>query len=228
MNPKTTCPHCAACFEVPTEAFSSIVSCPSCSAKFNPMKEFTKAAWESTQTPEFQARLEARAAKANEGITHEEFVEGVLSGKMAFRCMTGVPSQLIRGRSRALIFSILVLLYARAPFILVPLWAWHEHNWWLLAGIILSLFGSKSAARLIYRPQMQRVLAGILLAGVLLSFFFADLHGFTFLILCALWGVMLFMIADNAEKRYAMQSLIESKDLFNRAVVHNAIMIIRV
>lgn len=192
------------------------------------MKEFTKAAWESTQTPEFQAALGSRIAEANEGISHEEFVDGVLSGKTGFRCMTGEPYQLILGRNRAIIFSFLVLLYWRAPFILVPLWAWREHNWWLLVGIILSLAGSKLAARLIYRPQMQKALAGILLAGVLLAVLFAGLHLYAFFILCVLWGLMFFMIADNAENKYAMQSLIESEDLFNRAVDHKTIMIFRV
>ena len=40
-------------------------------------------------------------------------------------------------------------------------------------------------------------------------------------------GVTLFMIADNAEKEYAMQSLLENPGLFEQAIAQNRIMIVR-
>lgn len=38
---------------------------------------------------------------------------------------------------------------------------------------------------------------------------------------------MLFMMADNAEREYAMQSLIEHPDMFEHAIAQNRIMIVR-
>ena len=39
--------------------------------------------------------------------------------------------------------------------------------------------------------------------------------------------MMLFMMADNAEMEYALQSLVESPELFEEAIAQNKIMIIR-
>jgi len=46
-------------------------------------------------------------------------------------------------------------------------------------------------------------------------------------LLSAWWGLMLFIVADNAEKEYAMQSLVENRDLFDQAIAQNKIMIVR-
>jgi hypothetical protein len=35
------------------------------------------------------------------------------------------------------------------------------------------------------------------------------------------------MIADNAQKKYAMQSLVEDPELFNHSIAQNTIMIVR-
>jgi uncharacterized Zn finger protein (UPF0148 family) len=109
MNQKTTCPRCRTTFEVAGEVFNSVVSCPNCAASFNPMQELTKAAWERTKTPEFQAALEADVAKANQGITHDEFVTGMQNKTMGFKVMQGEPHLLIKGFGK-LFFNVLVIL----------------------------------------------------------------------------------------------------------------------
>ena len=76
MNQKTTCPRCETTFEVAGEVFNTIVSCPNCDARFNPMQELTDAAWEFTKTPEFQAALEADAAKGNKNHM-KEFLKSI-------------------------------------------------------------------------------------------------------------------------------------------------------
>lgn len=227
MNQKTTCPHCRTSFEVPGELFNTVVSCASCAATFNPMQEYTKAAWEMTKTPEFQAALEADVAEVNQDITHADFVAGVQNRTMGFKCMFGEPHQFIRGARRTL-FSILVLLYMIAPAIFVSLWAWHEHNWWLLAGIAVSAVGTRIAATLIYIQDKQYSIGALLLIASVVSWLCFGIHSYyTFFALCALWGLMLFMMADNAEREYATQSLIEHPEVFEDAIARNRIMIIR-
>jgi hypothetical protein len=191
------------------------------------MQQYAKAAWEMTKTPEFQAALAADAAEANTDITHADFVAGVQNRTMGFKCMFGEPHQFIRGARRT-IFSILVLLYLIAPVIFVSLWAWHEHSWWLLAGIAVSAVGTRIAARLIYNPEKQTSIGALFLMAFVASWIFSGFHSYyTFLALSALWGLMLFMIADNVEKEYAMQSLVGNPKLFDLAIIQNKIMIVR-
>lgn len=226
MNQKTTCPNCRTTFEVAGEFFNTVVSCPSCAESFNPMQELTKAAWERTKTPEFQAALEADVAKANQGITHTDFVAGVQGGTMGFKCISGEPYQFIKGARRT-IFSILVLLYMVAPALAIPLWAWHEHDWWLLFGIVVSAIATRIGARLIYNQKKQSFIGAIFLIGGIASWLHFGFHShYTFLALSALWGLMLFMIADNAEKEYAMQSLVENPAVFEDAITQNKIMVV--
>jgi hypothetical protein len=191
------------------------------------MQEYTKAAWELTKTPEFQASLEADIAEANKNISHPDFVAGVQSGTLGFRCMFGEPYQFIRGARRT-IFSILVLLYVIAPTILVSLWAWHERSWWLLLGIAVSAIGTRTAVRLIYNQKKQYSIGAFLLIASVVSWLCFGIHSYyTFFALCGLWGSMLFMIADNAEKEYAVQSLVEHPDIFEDAIAENRITIVR-
>lgn len=226
MNQKTTCPNCRTLFEVPGERYDSVISCPNCTTRFDPTSELTKKAWEMTKTSEFQATLAADVARANMGITHADFVAGVQNHTMGFKCIFGQPYQFIRGARRT-IFSILVLLYMIAPAILVSLWAWHEHSWWILVGIAVSAVGTRIASRLIYNQNRQHSIGALLLIASVVSWFFFGIHSYyTFFTLCALWGLMLFMMADNTEREYAMQSLIEHPEIFESAIAGNRIMII--
>src|SRR5438552_2814529 len=89
--------------------------------------------------------MQQHIAEANEGITHAEFAAGARNGQIGFKCMVGEPQQFITGARKA-IFNIFVLLYMLAPLILVPIWAYHERNAWLLIGIPVSYLASYSAA----------------------------------------------------------------------------------
>jgi len=191
------------------------------------MQEYTKAAWELTKTPEFQAALAADVAEANKGITHAGFVAGVQNRTLGFRCMSGQPYQFIRGARRT-VFSILVLLYMIAPAIFVSFWAWHEHDWWVLLGIVVSAIGSRVAAGLIYNQQRQYSVAAVLVIASVGSWLSFGIHShFTFFAVSALWGLTLFMIADNAQQEYAMQALVESPALFEDAVARGRIMVVQ-
>src|SRR4029453_17390701 len=102
----------------------------------------------------FSKMLKESITQANQNVIHADFVVGVHNRTMGFKCMMGEPHQLLRGARRT-VFTIFVLLYLAAQFVLVPLWAWHEHNWWLLLGILVSAIGTRIAARLIYNPAKQ-------------------------------------------------------------------------
>jgi hypothetical protein len=191
------------------------------------MQEYTKASLKLMKTPEFQAYLETNIAEANNNISHRDFVAGVKSGTMGFKCMLCAPHQLIRG-VRGIIFSGFVFLYVFAPFIFISLWAWRARNPWLLVGIITSGLGSRIAAHLIYNEQKQYSIGAFLLIASVVSWLCFGIHSYyTFFVLCALWGLMFFMIAHNAEKEYAMQSLVENPEVFEDAVKRNKIMIVR-
>ena len=187
------------------------------------MQEYAKAAWELTKTPEFQVALGARVAKANQGITHAEFVVGVQSRKMGISCIVGSPSQFIRGTYRT-VFNILAMSYMVAPATFIPIWAWHEQNWWLLIGIVVSFIGTIIAAQL---AEGAYSLAAILLIFLGISWFRCGVHNYyTFFPLCALCGLIFFMMADEAEKEFALQSLVKNPDVFEDAIARDAIMMV--
>jgi len=227
LNQKTTCPHCTKHFEVPSELFNTVVSCPTCDGKFNPMKELVRESWELTKSPEYHDYQNAHISETNKNIAHADFVAGMLNGTLGFTCMSGAPYKFIRGARRT-IFNIMVMLYMFAPAIIIPLWAWHEHNCWLLLGIIVSLLGTCIAALLIYNQQKQTSIGALLLIASVTSLLCLGIHSYcTIFVLSALWGMMLYMIADNVEREYAMQSLIENPEVFEDAIAQNKIMIER-
>ncbi|HEY6873828.1 MAG TPA: hypothetical protein VI298_13980 [Geobacteraceae bacterium] len=227
MKQKTTCPQCKQLFEVPGEDFNTTVSCPACAKKFNPMKEYIDAAWESTKTPEFRAALKDSINENNRNISHADFVAGMQNKTMGFKCLLGEPSQLISGM-RKTIFNVLVVLYMIAPLIIVPLWAHHENNWWLLIGIIISWASSVATSSSVRVVIKRKSVGGSLLLACIVLWVLKGIHYyFTFYALCALWGCMLFQMAEEAQWDYAMQSLIENPELFNEAIVQSKIMIVR-
>lgn len=176
--------------------------------------------------PRLAILLADSVTEANRNVSHADFVAGAQSGTLGFTCVGIEPYQLITGVRRR-IFSILVFLYAVVPFAAAPLWAWHKHNWWLLFGVIASLIGTGVAARLIHTEKKQNSVGGLLLFGFLVSWFLAGFHSYpTFFVSWGLWGFMLFNIADTAERDYALDSLIESPELFSKAVAQNRIMIV--
>ena len=191
------------------------------------MKEWARKAPEFTKTPEFQESVAWNISAANKHITHADFAIGTQSGTLGFKCMSGELCQFIRGARRT-VFNILVLLCMVAPIVFIPLWAWHERRWWFLTGIVASVLGSCIATRLIYNSQKQNSVGAFLLVASIACWLGFGIDSYsTFLALCALWGLMLFMIADNVERQYAMQSLIENPDVFEDAITRNKIMFVR-
>lgn len=161
-------------------------------------------------------------AEANEGVSHADFVAGVQSRVLGFKCMRGEPSSLLTGARKA-IFNLLVLLYTVAPLLVVSMWAFYEHNWWFLLGIPISYAATYSATR------GSKIIFWFLLVciGIWIRSDFSIHQYVAFFFFCALWGYMLFQMAESAQNEYAMQSLVENPDLFARAVAENKIMIIR-
>ena len=58
----------------------------------------------------------------------------------------GVESHNNRG-AQCDVSTLLTMLYKIAPLLLVPLWAYHKGNWWLLTGIAVSFAGSVLAGQ---------------------------------------------------------------------------------
>jgi hypothetical protein len=174
-------------------------------------------------SPELLAQMmQQSVAETNEGITHAEFAAGAQSGKIGFKCMVGEPQQFIAGARKA-IFNIFVLLYTVAPLILIPIWAYHERNAWLLLGIPVSYIATFSAtahSKLIF-------LFLLLCIGVWLKLGFSFHQYITFFFFCSVWGYLFFELAESTQNEYALQSLIERPDIFNRAIAEHRIMIVR-
>jgi len=125
--------------------------------------------------------------------------------------------------ARKAIFNIFVLLYMLAPLILIPIWACRERNAWLLVGIAVSYIASYSAA-----ARSKLVFLFLLLCiGVWLKAGFSFHQYITFFFFCALCGYLFFQLAESTQNEYALQSLIERPDIFNRAMAEHRIMIVR-
>jgi len=173
----------------------------------------------------FWEKLNAQIFEANKGIAHTEFVTGILNKKLGFKVMKGEPSALLKGY-RKIIFNIIVMLYSFAPLLFIPLWAYIESNWWLLIGIIISFIATRFSAKLIYNEKRQNSIGGFLFIACIVLWIYLGIHNYyTFFTLSALWGFMFFQIADNVEKEYAIQMLIENSEIFDKAIAQNKIMI---
>ena len=136
--------------------------------------------------------------------------------------MVGEPQQFIAGARKA-IFNLFVLLYTIVPLVFIPLWAYHERNPWLLIGVPVSYLASFSAAshsKLIFLFLMLYV-------GVWLKTGFSFHQYITFFFFSALWGYFFFELAESTQTQYALYTLIERPDIFDRAVAEHRIMIVR-
>jgi hypothetical protein len=169
--------------------------------------------------------------EANRGITHDEFIKGVDNGTIGIKIMWGEPADLITGPAKTA-FRMHVMLYLWAPLILVPLFSYFAHNWFLLFGIAFSYLFSRLAAwhgvniPVNWKPKFI-YLFGVFCIGY---WFFKGFHFYdyiTFYFFCSLWGHFFFLTAEEAQKpEHAIQSLKENRNLFNHAIEHSIIMII--
>jgi hypothetical protein len=185
--------------------------------------EATKATMARFGTPEFEAELAANIALDNQGITHAEFVEKAKTKQMGVKFVIR-PSKLLCGW-RQKVFSSLVCDYYFLPWIACPLWAWHESSWWLALGV----FVSKGATRTAANEKQPPVGSGILLAGIAGGLWaWLGIHSYwTYFVLCAAWGMLLFAKADQFESAAALKTLIEKKDVFDQMASTGQIMIVR-
>ena len=173
---------------------------------------------EFIQSADFQAHV----TETNSDITHADFVAGVRNGTLGLRFIAGEPNQILRGVRKAL-FNTFGLLYLAAPPIIISWWAYHERNWWLLIGIIVSYLGTLSAAR-----KSKAIFLFICLClGVWFKLGFSIHQYITFYFFCSLWGYFFFELAEESQRTYALQTLVKDSELFYRAIAHNRIMIVR-
>jgi hypothetical protein len=110
-----------------------------------------------------------------------------------------------------------------APLFLASGWAFYERNWWLLMGIPVSYVATYSATR----GSKIIFLFLCVCIGVWIRSGFSIHQYVTFFFFCALWGYMLFQMAESAQNEYAMQSLVENEDLFAHAVTDKKIIVVR-
>jgi hypothetical protein len=167
-------------------------------------------------------RLHNVPVDVTDSITHEEFVSGVQNQTIGFKVLRGEPITLVRG-ARKSIFNCLVVLYLVAPLVMVPLWAYHEGNWWLLPGVVIASLISPQLAQ-----RKGHSIGALFLLACLIFWLSKGIHNYyTFFSLCALWGYVFFQMADSAQAEYAMQSLVEDSGLFSRAIAEKRISVCR-
>ena len=96
-------------------------------------------------------------------------------------------------------FNLFVILYAFAPLVAIPYWAYSNDNWYLLFGIAFSYFGSYSA----FSPRLKSFIFifTILSLGVWIGEGFSIHQYITFFFFCSLWGYLTAKIAEEYDQQ---------------------------
>jgi len=180
---------------------------------------------------DFSGELIKMVNEANKGISHDDFVAGVNEGSIGFKMIDGEPSKFLFGPRKTL-FNIFVFLYLVAPFIVVPIFAYSSKNWWLLLGILVSEIFTHFTTwrRAEFGGKWKSKLINLFLVAFVINWFINGFHFYnyiTFFFICALWGTITFLIADESQYDYALQILKENKKLFDLAIDQQQIMIIK-
>jgi hypothetical protein len=174
-------------------------------------------------TPEFKAEIAASLAADNASITHEEFVRQVGERKMGvkFNCR---PSKILIP-PKVYVFVALVVGYYFLPWVACPIWAWHEHNWILALGVLVSKGATRTAAGEKHPP----IVSGLFLAAIGGGLWaWLGIHSYwTYFVSCAAWGMTLFAVAEEIESKFALKRLVEDKPLFERLSAAGEILIVR-
>jgi len=168
----------------------------------------------------------------NEGITYQNFVKGVNSGKMGFKMVNGESNILLKsGSTEKLTFSIFVMLYTHAPLIIVPIISIINKNWILLFGILFVYLFTYFA---IWRNKSIGGWKGniiywftCLMFGWWVSGGFHFFEPITFFFFCAVWGDIMFTTADKLQDYYALNVLIKNETIFNKAIELSIILIVK-
>ena len=105
------------------------------------------------------------------------------------------------------IFGLFFVLYALAPFIVVPLLAYALGNWLLLFGILFSFGGSNS------RGVGVVGLLTCVAIGCWLKMGF-DIHQYvTFFYFCSLWGCVMWACAEACDQKLKKGTLDNDRDM---------------
>jgi hypothetical protein len=167
-------------------------------------------------------RLHNIPINVTETITHEEFVRGLQDGTVSFATKSGEPVRLA-SRAGRIFFKVCFLFYFVAPVFVIPVWAYHERNWWLLLGIVVA---SLIAPQLAQRKGSS--IGGFFLLASLIFFFTKGVHNyFTFFSLCTLWSYFFFQLAEGVQIESAKQTLIHSPERFQQEIAANGLYIWR-
>lgn len=154
--------------------------------------------------------------------THEEFVEGINSKKMIYEIRLQNKSKILQGRSK-LFFNIYVLMYTLFPIIFIPCFAYHYNNWLILLGLPITYLGVFLGGRKSSFPFY--ITLGLLGWWTAAGFHF---HSFpVFFIVCLWWGYIWFQIADEGEKQFTKEALLNNADLYNRLAENDLLFIMK-
>ena len=92
----------------------------------------------------------------NTAVPHDEFIVGFERGTIGFHFI-GEPSELLAVPQKKK-FAVFVILHTLVPFILIPLWAYHERNWWLkLSQMGMDAYKAEKEAEL--APKIDAIVA---------------------------------------------------------------------
>ena len=142
-------------------------------------------------------------------------MRGLEDGTVGFATKGGEPVRLA-SRAGRVFFKVCFLFYLVAPVLVIPVWAYHERNFWLLLGIAASLIAIQLAQR------KGSSIGGLLLLATLIFFFTKGIHNhFTFFSLCALWSYFFFQLAEAVQIESAKRTLIGSPERFQREIAAN-------
>ena len=170
------------------------------------------------RTPEFQAQLARdmldHAAEQNAGVEWECFVQEVHARRMGIK-LNCDATELLRGPDGH-IFGVMVIMYYFVPFVAIPFWAWRQHDWWLLAGIVASKIGTRVEAQRTKKPVLSTGTIFGIVALILWYFIRSNESVWTFFILCGAWGMWWYRLAEEFQCRNALKTLVTRKDEFER------------
>ena len=157
-----------------------------------------------------------------ETITHEEFVRGLQDKSVGFAPKGGQPIRLVSGAWRVF-FTVSFLLYLVAPILFIPVWAYHERNWWLLLGIVIACLIAPQLAQ-----RKGNLIGGLILLASVVFLFAKGFHNvFTFFSLCALWSYFFFQLAEAVRTEGTTHTLIRSPERFRQEIASNGLYIWR-
>ena len=166
----------------------------------------------------------------NKDFTHQRFKLDILNRKISVRFLFE-PYAIVKGLGLYL-FNIVVFLYKFSPYLLFPSIAYFENNWWLLGGIIVSIYSQKQSAKELENKSnfynkfhlgiFINISLFIVIAALWIIFGF---HHYIFWPFTILYGYNLFILAEQLQIHYGLKTLINKPDIYYNVVNQNLICI---